>query len=94
MVSLLSQPVEKKGSYNESFGVGFGIWTEERASQISLDFLFPIALINSTTSISQSSQIIDLILEMCVPRFLCAPEHWMQMKIPKLTEAHSGSEDN
>lgn len=38
-----------------------------------------------------SSSSRDLILEICDPKFLCIPEHWMHSKQPKFSDAHSGS---
>lgn len=38
-----------------------------------------------------SSSSRDLILEICDPKFLCIPEHWMHSKQPKFSEAHRGS---
>ena len=37
-----------------------------------------------------SSRPRDLTLDKCVPKFLCIPEHSIQINVPKLRLAHSG----
>ena len=43
----------------------------------------------STNLHSSSSR--DLILEICEPKFLCIPEHWIHNRQPKFSEAQRGS---
>ena len=59
-------------------------------SQNRLARLLPIISTNATCSGSHVSNVVDLTLDICVPRERCMPEQFRQTNTPRLTEAQVG----
>lgn len=68
------------------------VYPSTQPSHTLLAMAFPMAVITMLSSTGQSSRSKDRTRDRCVPRFLCIPEHSIQIRAPRFRLAQSGSE--